>query len=475
MPQPNATAASPAVIDLVIHGGTVVNSDSRRKATVLVDQGRITGLLDPSVPLPPHTRAIDASGRYVIPGGVDPHCHIGQTLGAYTAVDDYERASIAALWGGTTTMIDFAIPGSPGASPLAEAARRREAAAESRCDTALHGCIVSWDDSGREQVGRLAGLGVRTIKMFTTYNGVVMANASTILEVMRALKSVDGLAYIHAEHDHIVRDAQHSAAERGAIDAGGHAGTRPLLAETAAVSEVLSIAEYLDAPVYFVHQTTPEAVDLVRAARHRGIRAYTETCPHYLYLDESVYSGEHPERFVCSPPIRPAATVAALRRRALTGDIDTIGSDNCCYTTEQKLDRRDDVTEMPNGLPGVETRMPVAFTQLVTTDGLSLERFVALFSANPARLNGLPGKGVIAAGADADLVIFDPAEPRTVSIDRLHMATDYTPYEGRELVGWPQHVISGGRVVLDEAGFHDPGPVGRRLDSQPLAGQLLTR
>ncbi|GAB3391688.1 dihydropyrimidinase [Humibacter soli] len=463
-----------APAELIVYGGMVVNADGRREATVVVDGGRVVALLDPALPVPVAARRIDATGRIVIPGGVDPHCHIGQKLGAYTALDDYEHASIAALWGGTTTMIDFAIPDTYEADPVVAAERRRELAQGSRCDSALHGCIVRWDDGAEAQIEQLVELGIRTIKMFTTYEGVVMASEPTILQVMRALKKVGGLTYVHAEGNHIIRDAQNEATANGTIDASGHAGTRPLVAETTAVSEVLSIAEYVDAPVYFVHQTTPEAVDLVRSARHRGIRAYTETCPHYLYLDESVYKGEHPERFVCSPPIRPAATVAELNRRALTGDIDTIGSDNCCYSTEQKLDRHDDVTEMPNGLPGVETRLPVSFTQLVTDGGLSLERFVALFSTNPARLNGLGGKGAIAVGADADLVILDPHETRTVSTDRLHMPTDYTPYEGRELNGWPQVVVSGGRVVLDEDGFHDPGAVGRALVSEPIAAGLLT-
>jgi dihydropyrimidinase len=461
-------------VDLVIHGGTVVNADGRREATIVVRAGRIVALLEPSLPVPPSARQVDATDRVIIPGGVDPHCHIGQRLGAYTALDDYEHASIAALWGGTTTMIDFAIPDSNDADPVEAAVQRRALAAGSRADSALHGCIVHWDDDSPEKIDRLVELGIRTIKMFTTYEDVVMASAPTILQVMRKLNDVGGLTYVHAEGNHIIRDAQSNATANGTIDASGHAGTRPIVAETTAVAEVLAIAEYVDAPVYFVHQTTPDAVDLVRSARHRGIRAYTETCPHYLYLDERVYEGEHPERYVCSPPIRPADIVAELNRRALTGDIDTIGSDNCCYSTEQKLDRHDDVTEMPNGLPGVETRLPVAFTRLVVDGGLSLERFVALFSTNPARLNGLPRKGAIAVGADADLVMIDPSERRTVTIDDLHMPTDYTPYEGCELNGWPQVVVSAGRVVLDEDGFHDPGPVGRALVSEPILPGLLT-
>ena len=460
-------------VDLVVHGGTVVNASGSTLATVTVCDGRIQALLGPGLPLPPHIRAVDASGSLVIPGGVDPHCHIGQRLGEYAALDDYEQASRAALWGGTTTVIDFAIP-DPGQSPLDAVKQRRALAGLSRCDTALHGCVITWDETTAGQIEEMVALGVRTIKLFTTYRDVVMAGPDTILEVLRALDQHGGLGYVHAEANHVIEDAQELAfaAQRGG--SRDMAETRPEVAEAAAVAEVLATAEHLGAPVYFVHQTTAEAVDLVRAARRRGVRAYTETCPHYLALDEKMYAGGHPERFVCCPPLRSPRSVAQLRSRALVGDVDALGSDHCCYSTTQKLEHRDDVTKMPNGLPGVETRLPVTFTQLVEHGGMPLERFVAMFSTNPARLNGLSGKGSIAPGADADIVILDPGRRRSASRDDLHMASDYTPYEGRELTGWPSVVVSGGQVVIDADGFHDPGPVGRALNSSALPDQLLT-
>jgi dihydropyrimidinase len=464
---------APEPVDLVVHGGIVVNAGGSNAATVTISGGRIQGVLDPDLPLPPHHRAIDARGSLVLPGGVDPHCHIGQRLGAYQALDDYEQASRAALWGGTTTVVDFAIP-NPGQSPLEAVEHRRKLAEISRCDTALHGCVINWDETTGAQIAEMAALGVRTIKLFTTYRDVVMAGPDTILEVLRALQQQGGIAYVHAEANHVIEDAQELAMTAHRGDSRHHAHTRPELAETAAVAQVLATAEHVGAPVYFVHQTTAEAVDLVRAARRRGVRAYTETCPHYLTLDETTYAGTHPERFVCCPPLRAPETVTLLRSRALVGDIDTLGSDHCAYSTTQKLEHRDDVTEMPNGMPGVETRLPVAYTQLVLDNGMPVERFVAMFATNPARLNGLRGKGVITAGADADLIILDPHERRTATQTNLHMATDYTPYEGRELAGWPSTVISAGRVVIDGDGLHDPGPVGRTLHAAELPAQLLT-
>lgn len=459
--------------DLVIHGGTVVNAGGSALATVSVSGGRIQAMLDPSLPLPPHDRAVDATGGLVLPGGVDPHCHVGQRLGAYAALDDYQQASVAALWGGTTTVVDFAIP-EAGQRPLDAVHARRKLAEISRCDTALHGCVIQWDATTAAQISSMAAVGVRTIKLFTTYRDVVMAGPDTVLEVLRELHRQGGMAYVHAEADHVIEDAQALAllADRG--DATHHAGTRPELAEASAVAQVLATAEHVGAPVYFVHQTTSEAVDLVRAARRRGVRAYTESCPHYLSLDSSTYTGSYPERYVCCPPLRDPATVSDLLARALVGDVDALGSDHCCYSTEQKLEHADDVTEMPNGLPGVETRLPVTFTKLVVERGMPVERFVAMFATNPARLNGLTGKGIIAPGADADLVVLDPTHYRRTRVADLHMASDYTPYEGRELAGWPTTVISSGTVVVDDDGFHDPGPVGRALSSDPLPEHLLT-
>lgn len=460
-------------VDLVIHGGTVVDAGGRGEATVAVSGGRIVAILDPARPLPPHEQAVDARGRLVIPGGVDPHCHIGQRLGDYQALDDYQAATTAALWGGTTAVVDFAIP-QPGQSPLEAVQERRKLAEIARCDNALHGCLIDWDDTSAAQIKAVAELGVRTIKLFTTYRDVVMAEPDVVLEVMRVLRAVGGIAYVHAEANHVVEDAQGLAAADGAASASHHPRTRPEVAELAAVTEVLATAEHVSAPVYFVHQTTAGAVDLVRAARRRGVHAYTETCPHYLFLDETAYSGSHPERFVCCPPLRGAASVRELCARAVAGDVDALGSDHCCYSTTQKLERADDVRAMPNGLPGVETRLPVGFTQLVVRGGMPLERFVALFATNPARLNGLTRKGVVAVGADADLVVLDPSARRTVTASDLHTATDYTPYEGEELAGWPTVVVSAGRVAIDEDGFHDPGPVGRALHADPIPEHLLT-
>lgn len=340
------------------------------------------------------------------------------------------------------------------------------------CDAALHGCVVEWTDTTADQLRDMADLGVRTIKLFTTYRDVVMADSRTVLRVMESLRDLGGLAIVHAEANHLIEAREDELEESGTgLCAGNHADTRSELSELDAVERVLAIAEHLGVQVYFVHQSTAEAVEAVREARGRGVQAYSETCPHYLTLDSSEYDGPHPERFVCCPPLRSRETVTSLCRAALSFDVHTVGSDHCCYDTTQKERRSDDVRAMPAGLPGVETRLPVTWTTLVVQNGLSVERFVGLVSANPARLNGLyPRKGVIAPGSDADVVLIDPAVTRVACASELHMLTDYTPYEGRELGGWPVTVLVRGEVVVDDGVLVRSGPRGRAIASEPVWG-----
>ncbi|WP_259606866.1 MULTISPECIES: dihydroorotase [Microbacterium] len=338
-------------------------------------------------------------------------------------------------------------------TPLEAARNKRDLAREARCDVALHGSVITWDETVPAQLDELAAMGIRSVKMYMTNRGSTMSDNDTVLRVMKEMRRLGGLTIIHAEHDAIIVDCTEEHADAGRIG------------------------------IEHLHHTRPELAE----ARTRGVEAYSETCPHYLLLDDGVYASRYPEWFACCPPMRSAETVAALRERFADGSVDTLSSDHSCYDLTQKRERTDDVREMPHGLPGVETRMPAGFTALAgdaPADDAVLARFADLFSAGPARIHGLAGKGRIAAGFDADLVIFDPDESRRVDGGALHMGTDFSPFNGRMLRGWPQAVIAAGRVVLDEDGFHDPGAVGRligrhaqgedaaRADAEPvLAGR----
>lgn len=456
--------------ELAIVGGTVVTGDWMGSATVLINGGQIIGLVDGDETGAGSGagRVINASGHFVMPGGVDPHCHVANRHGEFRTLDDFESASRAALLGGTTTIVDFAIP-SGGQSPMEALQVKLELGKASRCDYALHGCIVGAEPDPEGVVRQLAESGVRTVKLYTTYRNEVMVSMDTIERVMKALKQYDGLVYIHAESNDLIEAAQAEAANRGAVSASSMHETRPAAAEEDAVSEILKMAERTGAPVYLVHQSAPGAVDLVVTARQRGVAAYAESCPHYLTLDESQYGGEHPERFVCCPPLRNCESVQELVRRLEQGFIDTIGSDHCCYDAAQKVEQAHDVRFMPNGMPGVETRLEVVWDAFVNQGRLSPTRFVQLTAANPARLSGLyPHKGSLAPGSDADIVIFDPARSRTLRAAELHMDTDYTPFEGRTVTGCTRTVLAGGVVVVEGGSFLDPGPVGRFLESAPI-------
>lgn len=454
--------------DVVVRGGTVVEAGWSGPADVVITGGRVTALAAPGT-APAAASVIDAAGHLVLPGGVDPHCHVGFTSGDFTSLDDYRQCTTAAVHGGTTTIVDFAIP-RPGENPADAAHAQRAKAGEGLCDSALHACVVEWDDTVPDQLASLVADGIATVKMFTTYRGETMADEDTVLRTMKTLAALGGMVVIHCEADHIIGDAQRRCADAGRIGASHMADTRPGLAETASVAEILAIAESVDAPVYFVHQSTAEAVELVAAARRRGVRAYSEAVAHHLVLDDSAYAGDRPERFVCCPPLRPADQVRALGRHLFTGEVTTIGSDHCCYDTAQKESRSGDVRAMPNGLPGVETRLPVIFSEYVVRRGLRVTRFVELTAANPARTNGLyPRKGTLLPGADADLAIWDPTAEWQITAGGLHMATDYTPYEGMTVTGRPKTVLVGGRVVVDNGALTDPTPRGRHIKATPIS------
>ncbi|WP_458319027.1 amidohydrolase family protein [Mycolicibacterium brisbanense] len=449
-------------LDLLITNATVVNADGTTRAHVGVSGGTIAALYaTTSTDLPDAQRTIDATGTLLIPGGVDGHCHVEQLTGSYMSLDTYQTATIAALHGGTTTIIDFGIPADPGESPIAALENKMQLMAGARCDVALHGSVISWDETVPAQLEKMAALGVRSVKLYTTNRGTTMADEDTILNVMKEMVRLDGLTYIHCEHDAIIVDRTSTCAAEDRVGITHLPDTRPAISEDASVREMLAIAEYTGAPVYFVHQTTKAAVDAVEQARARGQVAFSETCPHYLLLDESVYRSAAPEKFACCPPMRPAADVTGLLDHIARGHVDVVASDHSCYDLAQKRQCSHDVRRMPHGLPGVETRMPATYTALVTRRGLSVERFVEVFATAPARINGLPTKGVVGVGYDADFVLFDPQQTHTVDSAALHQGSDFSPFDGLALTGWPSMVVSGGRVVLDDGEFVDPGPVGR--------------
>jgi len=465
----------PDPVDLVVRNGTVVSAGAAVRADVLIGDGRVRALTEPGTPMPGQLREIDATDRFVLPGGVDPHCHVGFTSGAFTTLDDYRQATQAAVCGGTTTIVDFAIP-RPGEVPIEVARVQQAKAGQGLCDSALHGCVVEWDASVPGQLRDLVAMGIVTVKMFTTYRGETMASDEAIFKVMKELRDLGGMVFVHCEANHIIEDQQQHSAASGRIAARYHRETRPPIAEAASVSTVIAMAETLGAAVYLVHQSSPDCLVLAAAARLRGTTVYSEAVTHHLVLDDTRYEQANPERYVCCPPLRPRAMVDAVTAGLWNGSISTIGSDHCCYDTRQKTSAMQDVRMMPNGLPGVELRMPVIFSEFVHKARLPVERFVELCCTAPAQANGIwPQKGELLPGSDADLLIWDPAATRCVRAAGLHMATDYSPFDGLGVTGWPETVLVRGEVVVDHGQLAETRPRGRAVRAHPIDAGLGRR
>ena len=439
---------------LLVRGGQVVLSTGTIKVDVVVEGEKIYSISS-STSNSGFDREIEAEGCYVLPGGVDPHVHTNLELGEYTTRDDFAEVTRAAAMGGTTTIVDFAIPTPQEASPLGTFRERlEEASTLAHVDFNLHATLTRVDSEVLDEIPELFEVGAHTFKMFTVYRGLVMVSLGEIFAALGKIAEVGGLALIHAESNHLVEATVQALARRGKTSAAFHPESRPTVCEVDAVQAVFNMLRVTGAMGYFVHISTPEALEIVRTAQGDGVKVWAETCPHYLILDDEAYGSEQGALYVCSPPLRSRRQAQELWRKLLLGEVAIVGSDHCCYDTEQKYRHPDDFRLMPNGLPGVQTRLPVMFSEGVVKRGLPVERFVDLVSTNPAKMNGLyPRKGVIQPGSDADLIVLDPTRQGVIDANALEMKTDYSPFEGLEIQGEVRHVLARGEVIVEEGRF----------------------
>lgn len=453
-------------MDLLVRGGTVVMESGSLRADVLVRGGKVAGLLRHGWPASGQARVVDATGALVLPGGVDAHTHVGITFGEFRTRDDFASATRAAAFGGTTTLLEFAFP-EPGEDP-AQAVERRisEACGRAVIDFGFHAAIAQRADADAlAGVERAVRLGAPSVKVFTAYRGIMMLELGDILAVMREAARSRALVMVHAETEALIERSVAELRVRGLAGSRHHPLARPAAAELDAARSVLGLARESGAAVYLVHVTLPAVVTEIAAARMAGVRAYGETCPHYLLLDESVYSGPHPERFVCSPPLRPAATARGLWRR-LGAELTGVHSDHCCFDSSQKAVYASDSIRIPPGLPGVETRLPLMISAALS-GRLSMPEVVRLCASEPAKLFGMPSKGSLLPGMDADLVVVDPAARWRVN--GLHMASDYSPFEAMELRGRIDTVVAGGRMLVSAGAWAGPESGGRYIRRRRLA------
>ena len=442
------------MIDLAIHGGIVVLPDLCCESDVAVDKGRIVAL-GTATSMPKAHRTVDAPGCYVLPGAIDTHVHIHWPFLAATTADDYEAASIAAAIGGTTTIIDFAHP-KMGATPLLRVANRRgEAEGRAVIDYAFHCVLTDCSDRTLEDMTVLVADGVTSFKLYMAYRRRgIMVDDATMFTVMQKAASLGATVCVHAENGVVADASEARFVAEGRLAATDFALHKPNYVEAEAVDRAIFWARRAGARLCILHLSTADGLAAIRRARQQGAAVVAETCPQYLLLSEEVYCQPNGHRYICSPPIRSRADVNALWEGLTEGSISMVGTDHCAFTTAAKDVGRDDFTRVPNGLPGVETRLPLLFSEGVARRRITVNHLARITSLNPAQEFGLfPRKGILAPGSDADIVLFDPVKKWTLSADSLHMASDWSPYEGLEIQGAPTMTISRGEVIVEQGEF----------------------
>lgn len=449
--------------DLVLARGQVVWPERTMAADVAVKGGKIAAIGQPGL-FADADRVIDISGKYLLPGLIDSHLHINLPLGEFTTRDSWLEGTTAAAFGGVTCLVDFAIP-NPGELPLAAFERRLgEAENNAVIDYGLHACTSRADEKALAEIPRLIDMGAATIKMFTVYRGLVMLDYGEVRAVLNEVAKHGGLAAFHAEDAAIIEYEIQRFVGEGLTSPRYHALSRPAAAEVSAMQVLSELLRETGAPGFFVHISSGDAERVLLEAWDAGVALYGETCPHYMLLTDAVYDRPDGHNFICSPPVRSARHGDALWDMVSSGMIQMINTDHCCYDSTQKAKYANDFPKAPNGLPGVETRLGLLYSEGVRKGRITLGQLVALTSTNTAKLMGLfPTKGTIQVGSDADLVVLDPELERSISAADLHMQTDYTPFDGMQVTGWPVLTISRGNVIVEEGSFTGSRSRGRYI------------
>jgi len=451
-----------------IENGTIVTAESTFRGDLLVDGETIAAIEPPGVlAAAPVDRVIDATGRYVLPGGIDAHTHLDMPLDdEVRSADDFESGTIAAAMGGTTTIVDYATQSRGGT--LAEALETWQAKAAGRAvvDYGFHMIVSDFRPEVAAELDGIVAAGVPSFKLFMAYPDRLMLDDGAIFRVLLAARENGARVCLHAENGHVIQVLVERALAAGHTAPRWHAETRPARAEAEAVHRAAALAEIAGAPVFIVHLSSAEALEEVERARARGVDLAAETCPQYLCLSAERYDDPDFEgaRYVMSPPLRAASSQAPLWRGLVDGAISTVATDHCPFRLADKARGRDDFSHIPNGAPGIETRLLLLWHEGVRAERLSLNRFVEVVATAPARLFGLyPRKGALAVGSDADLVLWDPERRSTLAAATHHSRVDYSPYEGREVVGGPETVLARGEVVVDRGRFLGRAGRGRFL------------
>ena len=461
-------------MSLLIKNGRVITAVDDYKGDIFIESEQVN-LIGKNLDVKAD-RVIDAQDKYVIPGGIDPHTHLDMPFAGTVSADDFETGTRAAAHGGTTTLIDFAIQTKGRSTLEALETWHKKAEGKTAIDYGFHMIITDLEDDRVPEMRTLADEGITSYKLFMAYPGVLYADDATLFRAMRKAGEDGTVICMHAENGIVIDEIVKSALAEGKTGPKWHALTRPTRMEAEGVHRSIAIAEVADVPVYIVHLSSADALEQVVLARDRGAHVFAETCPQYLFLDHSYYEQEGFEgaKYVMTPPLREKWNQKELWRGLQMGDLMSISTDHCpfCFK-EQKEMGINDFSKIPNGGPGVENRMSLVFNGGVVGGRISLNRFVELTSTASAKMFGLfPKKGTIAVGSDAVIVIFNPDRKETISVNNSvthHMNVDYNAYEGFEVTGVSETVISRGKIIVENCEY-----LGKKGDGQFLKRGLYS-
>ena len=460
---------------LLIRGGTVVNADREFRADVLCEGGLITAVGN-DLATPAGCETLDAGGRYVLPGGIDPHTHMQLPFMGTVTRDDFFSGTAAAMSGGTTTIIDFVIPDPQ--EPLLAAYRKwRDWAEKAAGDYSFHVAVTWWDESVHRDMGTLVrDEGVNSFKHFMAYKNAIMCDDETLVNSFRRSLELGAMPTVHAENGELVYLLQAEMKAKGILGPEGHPLSRPPAVEAEAAQRAIAIADVLNVPIYVVHVSCAESAAAIAAARARGQRVYGEVLAGHLVLDDSVYrnpSFDYAAGHVMSPPFRAKGHSDMLWRGLQSGSLHTTATDHCTFCAEQKAAGKADFSLIPNGCGGVEERMAVLWHEGVGGGRLTPSEFVAVTSANAAKLfNIYPKKGCITVGADADIVLWDAQATKTLSVKTQKSLGDFNIFEGRTVQGQPTHTLSHGVVVVADGDLRAVRGAGQYVKRPPFAPQF---
>ncbi|MDQ1431769.1 MAG: dihydropyrimidinase [Actinomycetota bacterium] len=458
---------------MLLTNGVVIDVDGERSAAVRVaTDGRIAAVGDALVPQDGEA-VVDCTGCLVVPGGIDVHTHLHLPVGAVSVSDDFDTGTRAAAIGGTTTVVDY-VTAYRGESPLDALATWRRLAEPACVDYGLH---MTFTERVPERViAECVEAGVTSFKLYMAYPELLQVDDDVIVDVMLAATRHGGLVTLHCENGGAIEALRRRALSEGRTGVLEHAATRPAILEAEAVQRATSLAEVAGASVYLVHLSSAPALAAVREARDRGVDVYAETCPQYLYLDTARLAGPDGESFVCTPPLRDPWHAEELWHGMATGAVHTVATDHCPFTvadrragTRARPEGWTDFTEIPGGLPGIETRLGLVWEGVVA-GRITAADWVRLCAEAPARTFGLwPAKGNLRPGADADVVVWNPARRQSLAASALHMAVDHSPYEDVTVAGWPELVLARGDVVARDGAFVGEPARGRYVARRPTS------